>query len=294
MTLSTRCAAGCDMRRAPHDGQNPRRLQLNASSHAPRPSRSEGCLPTCAFRCGPRSGARVRIGSFRATRSGPRMSLQLRTAPSGRFRAFDAPALALHATACPSDRDLQRGLGRAQTPTACTARRSFPTAMRVGVVRKREAPKNEDPFDNSCERSLIPDDPARAHREHPQGIRLPEPPLRAERTARSGPGGGRRLGLSSGSAGIPCREFRLGGGLAGSPALRIPGRCPLARVRLWPQRGLSARPSWQRRPFEVSHRRVREPGRFHRRPRDPRPAPLHAADARSSDPICTRSACISG
>jgi hypothetical protein len=32
MTWSTRCAAVCDIRRAPHDGQNPRRLQLNASS----------------------------------------------------------------------------------------------------------------------------------------------------------------------------------------------------------------------------------------------------------------------
>ena len=32
MTWSTRCAAVCDMRRAPHDGQNPRRLQLKASN----------------------------------------------------------------------------------------------------------------------------------------------------------------------------------------------------------------------------------------------------------------------
>jgi len=32
MTWSTRCAAVCAMRRAPHDGQNPRRLQLNATS----------------------------------------------------------------------------------------------------------------------------------------------------------------------------------------------------------------------------------------------------------------------
>jgi hypothetical protein len=32
MTWSIRCAAVCDMRRAPHDGQKPRRLQLNASS----------------------------------------------------------------------------------------------------------------------------------------------------------------------------------------------------------------------------------------------------------------------
>ena len=31
-TWSTRCAAVCAMRRAPHDGQNPRRLQLKASS----------------------------------------------------------------------------------------------------------------------------------------------------------------------------------------------------------------------------------------------------------------------
>ena len=32
MTWSTRCAAVCAMRRAPHDGQKPRRLQLNATS----------------------------------------------------------------------------------------------------------------------------------------------------------------------------------------------------------------------------------------------------------------------
>jgi hypothetical protein len=32
MTWSTRCAAVCDMRRAPHDGQKPRRLQLKARS----------------------------------------------------------------------------------------------------------------------------------------------------------------------------------------------------------------------------------------------------------------------
>jgi hypothetical protein len=32
MTWSTRCAAVCAMRRAPHDGQNPRRLQLKATS----------------------------------------------------------------------------------------------------------------------------------------------------------------------------------------------------------------------------------------------------------------------
>ena len=31
-TWSTRCAAVCDLRRAPHEGQNPRRLQLNATS----------------------------------------------------------------------------------------------------------------------------------------------------------------------------------------------------------------------------------------------------------------------
>jgi hypothetical protein len=40
MTRSTRCAAVSDMRRAPHEGQNPRRLQLNASSlswpHSPQ------------------------------------------------------------------------------------------------------------------------------------------------------------------------------------------------------------------------------------------------------------------
>ena len=32
MTWSTRCAAVCAMRRAPHEGQNPRRLQLKATS----------------------------------------------------------------------------------------------------------------------------------------------------------------------------------------------------------------------------------------------------------------------
>ena len=32
MTWSTRCAAVCAMRRAPHDGQNPRRLQENTAS----------------------------------------------------------------------------------------------------------------------------------------------------------------------------------------------------------------------------------------------------------------------
>jgi hypothetical protein len=32
MTCSTRWAAVCDIRRAPHEGQKPRRLQLKASS----------------------------------------------------------------------------------------------------------------------------------------------------------------------------------------------------------------------------------------------------------------------
>ena len=32
MTWSTKCAAVCAMRRAPQDGQNPRRLQLKATS----------------------------------------------------------------------------------------------------------------------------------------------------------------------------------------------------------------------------------------------------------------------
>jgi hypothetical protein len=35
MTWSTRCAAVCDIRRAPHEGQNPRRLQLKASKYKP-------------------------------------------------------------------------------------------------------------------------------------------------------------------------------------------------------------------------------------------------------------------
>ena len=47
MTWSTRCAAVCDMRRAPHEGQNPRRLQLKASSlswpHSPQRSRRDPC-----------------------------------------------------------------------------------------------------------------------------------------------------------------------------------------------------------------------------------------------------------
>ena len=47
MTWSTRCAAVCDMRRAPHDGQNPRRLQLKASSlswpHSPQRSLRKPC-----------------------------------------------------------------------------------------------------------------------------------------------------------------------------------------------------------------------------------------------------------
>jgi hypothetical protein len=31
MTWSTRCAAVCDIHRAPHEGQKPRRLQLNSA-----------------------------------------------------------------------------------------------------------------------------------------------------------------------------------------------------------------------------------------------------------------------
>jgi len=42
MTWSTKCAAVCDIRRAPHGGQHPRRLQLKASSlswpHSPQRS----------------------------------------------------------------------------------------------------------------------------------------------------------------------------------------------------------------------------------------------------------------
>ena len=47
MTWSTRWAAVCDMRRAPHEGQNPRRLQLKASSlscpQSPQRSRRKPC-----------------------------------------------------------------------------------------------------------------------------------------------------------------------------------------------------------------------------------------------------------
>jgi hypothetical protein len=47
ITWSPRWAAVCDMRRAPHDGQNPRRLQLKASSlswpHSSQRSRRKPC-----------------------------------------------------------------------------------------------------------------------------------------------------------------------------------------------------------------------------------------------------------
>jgi hypothetical protein len=47
MTWSTRCAAVCAIRRAPHDGQDPRRLQLNATSlswpQSPQRSRRKPC-----------------------------------------------------------------------------------------------------------------------------------------------------------------------------------------------------------------------------------------------------------
>ena len=47
MTWSTKCAAVCDMRRAPHEGRNPRRLQLKASSvswpHSPQRSLRKPC-----------------------------------------------------------------------------------------------------------------------------------------------------------------------------------------------------------------------------------------------------------
>ncbi len=48
MTWSSRCAAVCDMRRAPHEGQNPRRLQLNATSLSCLQSAQRRRGPPCA------------------------------------------------------------------------------------------------------------------------------------------------------------------------------------------------------------------------------------------------------
>jgi hypothetical protein len=53
MTWSTKCAAVCDMRRAPHDGQKPRRLQLKARSlswpHSPRQQPQEAVRQDAAL-----------------------------------------------------------------------------------------------------------------------------------------------------------------------------------------------------------------------------------------------------
>ena len=53
MTLSTRCAAACAMRLAPHEGQKPRRLQLKATSlswpQSPQRRRSKPWARDVAF-----------------------------------------------------------------------------------------------------------------------------------------------------------------------------------------------------------------------------------------------------
>ena len=50
---SIRCAAVCAMRRAPHEGQKPRRLQMNAASlswpQSPQRRRRKPCARTAAF-----------------------------------------------------------------------------------------------------------------------------------------------------------------------------------------------------------------------------------------------------
>jgi hypothetical protein len=108
MTWSTRYAAVCDIRRAPHDGQNPRRLQLKASSlswpHSPQRSLRNPCagMPhsrkastsSLMKRCGRRSWPRA------AEPYGPAWSApggDARSGP-GRHRApAGLPADGLHA-----------------------------------------------------------------------------------------------------------------------------------------------------------------------------------------------------
>ena len=61
MTWSTKCAAVCDIRRAPHGGQNPRRLQLKASSlswpHSPQRSLRKSWVRMPRSRSWPRAAA---------------------------------------------------------------------------------------------------------------------------------------------------------------------------------------------------------------------------------------------
>src|SRR5215813_10337542 len=78
MTCSTRQAAVWAMRRPAHDGQNPRRLQLKASSSSwwqvSQPSPTKPCGGGCGQRARPRR--RARRSSGRICRRGGRQSLE--------------------------------------------------------------------------------------------------------------------------------------------------------------------------------------------------------------------------
>ena len=125
--------------------------------------------------------------------------------------------------------------------------------------------------------------PSSADGEHPQGLCFHEPSLRAARAARRRARGRRRRRLPAGGAGLAQRPRRSRGRLAGRAALRVPGRRAVARVRVRAQRGLPRGRPRQRGAVAVSDRRLREPRRLRRRPRDPRPAALHPARAGPRD-----------
>ena len=84
--------------------------------------------------------------------------------------------------------------------------------------------------------------PPRVDRQHPQGIRLHEPPLHPERAARGGAGGRRRHGVPAGGAGLACATTRsVSQDWPATPQYEYLADTIWPQHRLRPQRGLSPR-----------------------------------------------------
>jgi hypothetical protein len=91
MTRPTRCAAACEMCHAPHEGQNPRRLQPNAGSlrwlHPPRRSLRKSCARMWQWRWASNSSLLNRGSSAPVLASaGPDQSASTRLRPSALAR----------------------------------------------------------------------------------------------------------------------------------------------------------------------------------------------------------------
>src|SRR5690606_41528098 len=90
--------------------------------------------------------------------------------------------------------------------------------------------------------------------QYPHGLRHAAAALRAAAVARGDPWGGCGHRIPAGSAGPAHRPRAEGAPVAGDAPVRVPGRYAVAAVRLWPERGLPARPPRQRLAVAVADR----------------------------------------